>query len=566
MDYKVKISKHLKIEGLTREEIYELLTPTANIKMGDYSMPCFSLAKVMRKAPKTIAEDIVVGIKKTEWLPKIEAVNGYINFYLNRELVANEVLERVLMYGEDFAKSKEGNGKTILLDYSSVNIAKQMHIGHLSTTALGNALKNIYSHLGYKTVGINYLGDYGSQFGDIIAYHKLFGSKEELKNGGIDYIQKVYGKSKELRAEDDDFLQKSKEWFLKIENKDKEAIELFEEIKEITLNDVKPLFKLLKMEFDEWKGELYYSDKMEPVIKELKDKGLMVESQGAQIVNLEADDLGVALILKSDGSTIYTTRDLAAAIDRYNTHKFHKVLYVTSYDQNLHFAQFFKILEKLGYEWAKGLVHVSYGRVSLPDGKLSSRLGAKGLLKDVFNNAINKSLETIEAKNPNLKNKQEVAEAVGVGAVTYGALANAKIKDIVFNMEEALSFEGETAPYMQYTYARCSSVLRKHKEMFSHNTTDADYSAINSDEAFEIIKTINNLNNTIKASAEKYEPSILSRAVMNVCKNFNKFYHEYKIIDSDAGVTSARIALTKATRISIEVGLNLLGIQIVEEM
>jgi arginyl-tRNA synthetase len=566
MDYKLEISNYIKIQNLTNDQIYNLLTPSINITMGDYSLPCFTFAKVLKKPPTIIAEQLVNTIQTNEWLNKVQAVNGYVNFYLNRQVVSSKVLANTLQKGENFAKTNEGNNKTIVMDYSSVNIAKQMHIGHLFTTTIGNSLSKIYKFLGYKTVGLNYLGDYGVQFGNIIAAHKIFGSEEQLKNEGIDYVQKMYAKSKEQIAIDEDFEQLGKDWFLKIENKDKEATRLFDLFKQATLEDVMPIFELLDITFDEWKGELYYSDKMDNVIKQLNEKGLLQKSRGRQIVDLEQDNLKVAVIVKEDGTTRYITRDLAAAIDRYKKYEFEKCLYITAYEQNLHFAQFFKILEKLGYEFSKKLMHVSYGRVRLPEGKLSSRYGAKALLKDIFKSSITQAEKIIEAKNPELKNKKHVAKTVGVGAVVYGALANNKSKDSVFNLDEALSFEGETAPYMQYTYARCNSIIKKYENLNLSNNIVADYSGINSDEAFEIIKIINNFNNTIKQAAYKYEPSIISKAIMNLSKNFNKFYHEYKIIDENEQITKARVNLTIATQTALKLGLNLLGINVVEEM
>lgn len=566
MDFKAKISKHIKIDGLTEGEIYELLSITTNIKMGDFSLPCFVLAKTLRMSPNVIAQNITNEIIQTEWLNKVEAAGGYVNFYLNRQFVSGQVLKNVLSEGSSFAKSDEGKGKTIVMDYSSVNIAKQMHIGHLSTTAIGNSLNKIYKFLGYKTVGLNYLGDYGIQFGNIIAAHKTFGSEQELISGGIDYVQKMYAKSR-IAVEDEDFEELGKFWFSQIEKKDAEAIRLFNIFKELTLTDVKPIFDLLNMTFDEWKGELYYCDKMQPVVEELKRKNLLIESRDRRIVDLEEDGLNVAVIVKEDGSTRYLTRDLAAAIDRYNTYSFDKCLYITAYEQNLHFAQLFKVLEKMNYDFAKNLVHVSYGRVSLPEGKLSSRGGAKALLKDIFNSAIERANEIIENKNPNLKNKDEVAKAVGVGAVIYGALANQKTKDSVFILEDALSFEGETAPYMQYTYARCASVIKKYNELNLNKKPLPNYNAVVSDEAFEIVKIINNFSSIIKEAANKYEPSIISKAVMSLAKNFNRFYHECKIIDAEnLAVMEARVELVKTTQIILRLGLNLLGIQVVEEM
>lgn len=565
MDYKLKVSELIHIEGLSQKEIYDLLSPSATTQMGDYSLPCFSLAKTLKKSPVIIAQSVVEGVEKNELLEKVEAVNGYVNLFLNRAKVTEQVIETVLEKGENFAKQNLGQGKVVVMDYSSVNIAKQMHIGHLYTTAIGNSLNQMYSFLGYKTVGLNYLGDYGIQFGDIIAAHKTIGSEQELLSGGIEYVQKMYAQSKTLAKEDEAFAELGKFWFSQIEKRDQEAMRLFEIFKTITLAEVMPIFSLLNITFDEWKGEQYYSDKMDGVLEVLEKSGIMELSRGRKIVNLESDGLNVAVVVKEDGSSRYITRDLAAAIDRYNTYHFDKCLYVTAYEQNLHFAQFFKVLEKLGYDWAKNLVHVSYGRVSLPEGKLSSRGGAKALLKDIFNEAMLRAEEIINDKNPNLKNKQEVAKAVGIGAVMFGALNSQKIKDTVFNMEDALSFEGETAPYMQYTYARCASVLRKFSGIEQQNSAP-DYTQVLGDEAFELIKTLNNFGQIIVDSAQKYEPYLLSKAVMSLSKNFNKFYHDHKIITENKQTTQARVNLVSAVKTALKLGLGLLGISTVEEM
>jgi arginyl-tRNA synthetase len=564
MDYKLKLSEAVKIEGLSKEEVHNLLTPSISAKMGDYSLPCFTLAKQLKQSPIIIANSVASKVNTNELIARVEAVNGYVNFFLNRANVTQAVVEAVLNKKENFAKQNLGNNKTIVMDYSSVNIAKQMHIGHLYTTAIGNALNQMYKYMGYRTVGLNYLGDFGVQFGEIIAAHKTFGSEDELLHGGIEYIQKMYAKSKSESKENEEFAELGKYWFHKIETRDKEAIRLFEIFKTITLAEVKPIFDLLNISFDEWKGELYYSDKMDAVLDELEQKNLLQLSRGRKIVNLEEDNLNVAVIVKEDGTTRYITRDLAAAIDRFNTYQFDKCLYITAYEQNLHFAQLFQILQKMGYEFSKNMVHVSYGRVSLPEGKLSSRGGAKALLKDIFNESIKRAEVIINEKNASLNGKKEVAKAVGVGAVIFGALNTQKIKDTVFNMEDALSFEGETAPYMQYTYARCASVLRKLQNRSL--SEPADYTQILGDEAFEIVKTLNNFTNIIADVLEKFEPSILSKALMGLSKNFNKFYHDYKILDENDATTKARVNLTIAVKTALKLGLNLLGISVVEEM
>ena len=459
MDYKKHIAQKIAAEGLSEEDIYAAIALPPNSEMGDYALPCFKFAKVLRKSPALIAQDIAANYPADDVIERAEAVNGYVNFTVNKSALARETIDEVLAKGERYGSSDEGAGKTICIDYSSVNIAKPFHIGHLSTTAIGGALYKIFNFLGYKAVGINHLGDYGTQFGKLICAYKRWGNREEVQTGGIHAINDLYVRFNSEATEEME--HEAREYFRLIESGDKEANELFDWFKDLTLEYVKGIYKKLNVTFDSYAGERFYTDKMGSVIDELREKGLLKESSGAQIVDLEPYGMPPCLILRSDGASLYATRDLAAAIYRKNTYDFYKCLYVVAYQQNLHFKQFFKVLELMGKEWAKDLVHVAYGMVSLEDGAMSTRKGKVVWLEDVIRKCEEKAYAIISEKNPELENKEDVAEKVGVGAVIFGALYNSKIKDIVFSYDKVLSFEGETSVYVQYTCARANSVLEK---------------------------------------------------------------------------------------------------------
>ena len=454
-----------------------------------------------------------------------------------------------------------GAGKTICIDYSSVNIAKPFHIGHLSTTVIGGALYRIFKVLGYHTVGINHLGDYGTQFGKLISAYKRWGSREEAEKGGIHAINDLYVRFNE--EADEAMEAEAREYFRLIESGDKEANELFDWFKSLTLSYVKGIYEKLHITFDSYAGERFYTDKMAPVVEELKEKGLLKESNGAQIVDLEPYGMPPCLILRSDGASLYATRDLAAAIYRKKTYDFDKCLYVVAYQQNLHFKQVFKVLELMGKEWAKDLVHVAYGMVSLEDGAMSTRKGKVVWLEDVLNRCVEKAYSVIDEKNPSLENKQEIAEKVGVGAVIFSALYNNKIKDIVFSYDKALNFDGETSVYVQYTCARASSVLAKAAEggfeaAFPENHAPCD-------QEFELIRALSDFPDTVKAAAERYEPSFVARWCVDTAQKFNKFYFDCKILQEEE-TRAFRLALTKATLSALTAGLTLLGIGVPEKM
>lgn len=561
MDYKRYISEKLKIEGMSAEEIYGLIALPPTSDMGDYALPCFKLAKILRKSPVAIAENLKENFPIDEVISEVSAVNGYLNFKVDKTSLTRQVLDRIFSEGDVYGASEEGKGKTICIDYSSINIAKPFHIGHLSTTVLGGALYRIFDFLGYKAIGINHLGDYGTQFGKLISAYKRWGDRDTVEKGGIRALNELYvrfHREAEIHPEYDD---EARAYFKKIEQGDSECLELFHWFKELTLKDVQKIYDLLDIRFDSYAGESFYSDKMQPVVDELREKGLLVESRGAQVVDLEAYGMPPCIILKSDGSSLYATRDMAAAIYRKNTYNFYKCLYVVAYQQNLHFKQFFKVLELMGKEWAKDLVHVAYGMVSLEEGTMSTRKGNVVFLEDVIRKCIEKAYTIVDEKNPELENKREVAEKVGVGAVIFGALYNNKIKDIVFSYDKVLSFEGETSVYVQYTCARANSVLQKggipeHREVIQPEASE-----------FELVKALAAFPETVKDAAEKYEPSYIARLAVDIAQKFNKFYIDCKILAAeDEKKKNFRLSLTAACLQTLKNAFSLLGIGIPEKM
>ncbi len=559
MDYKLHIAQKLKIEGVSSDEIYQALSLPPNSEMGDYALPCFKFAKVLRMSPVVIAEKLAASFETDETVSNVSSINGYVNFKVNKTSLAAGVIGKILDEGEKYGSSDIGAGKTICIDYSSVNIAKPFHIGHLSTTVIGGSLYKIFKFLGYNVVGINHLGDYGTQFGKLIAAYKHWGDKDEVQKGGIHAINDLYVRfNNEADAEME---KEAREYFRLIECGDKEANELFDWFKQLTLDYVKTIYEKLDITFDSYAGERFYTDKMQPVIEELQDKGLLTESEGAKIVDLEKYGMPPCLILRSDGASLYATRDLAAAVYRKKTYDFYKCLYVVAYQQNLHFKQVFKVLELMGKEWAKDLVHVAYGMVSLEDGAMSTRKGKVVWLEDVISKCVEKAYQIINEKNETLENKKEIADIVGVGAVIFGALYNSKIKDIVFSYDKVLSFEGETSVYVQYTCARANSVLIKSGSewIFPEGYTP---NALES----EVIKVLETFPATVSAAADKYEPSYIARYAVDLAQKFNKFYIDCKILTAEGDSKNFRLALTAATLRTLKNALKLLGIGVPEKM
>ena len=562
MDYKAYIAQKLNIDGMSTEEIASAIAVPPDSTMGDYALPCFKFAKLMRKSPVMIADALKSDFVCDDVISEVSAVNGYLNFRINKAGLAKDVLARIGAEGEKYGSSDMGAGRVICIDYSSINIAKPFHIGHLSTTVLGGALYRIYNFLGYKAVGINHLGDYGTQFGKLISAYKKWGNREEVEKGGIHAINDLYVR---FNNEADEAMEaEAREYFRLIENGDKEANDLFDWFKSLTLAYVQTIYERLHIKFDSYAGERFYTDKMAPVVEELREKGLLKESNGAQIVDLEPYGMPPCLILRSDGASLYATRDIAAAIYRKKTYDFYKCLYVVAYQQNLHFKQVFKVLELMGYDWAKDLVHVAYGMVSLEDGAMSTRKGKVVWLEDVISRCVEKARVILEEKNPALENKDAVAETVGVGAVVFGALYNSKIKDITFSYDKALNFDGETSVYVQYTCARAASVLSK-AAADGIAFDEAASGTPNAQEA-ELLKTLGDFPATVREAAGKYEPSFVARWCVDTAKLFNKFYFDCKILQAEEDVRAFRLALTKATLTALTNGLGLLGIGVPEKM
>ncbi len=561
MDFKKYIASRIKAEGLSEEELCSLIAVPPNTEMGDYALPCFRLAKTMRKPPAAIAEELAAAYPADEIVTGAKAVNGYVNFRIDRALWSEQTLRRVLSEREAYGSSDEGKGKTVCIEYSSVNIAKPFHIGHLSSTVIGSALYKLHKFLGYPSVAINHLGDYGTQFGKLISAYKRWGSREEIEKGGLRALNALYVRFHEEAERDPSLNDEARHFFKKIEEKDEESVALFEWFKQLTLKDVGRIYDLLDVHFDSWAGESFYIDKMQPVIDELKEKGLLVESEGAQIVDLSAYDMPPCLVLRSDGASLYATRDLAAAIYRKQTYDFYKSLYVVAYQQNLHFRQFFKVLELMGKEWAKDLVHVAYGMVSLEEGSMSTRKGRVVYLEDVIDKCVEKALAIITEKNPSLENKEETAKTVGVGAVIFGALYNNKIKDITFSYDKVLNFEGETSCYVQYTCARAHSVLEKGGSARAYAAKEV------CPQEFEVVKQLAEFPATCHDALEKYEPCFIARYCVDLAQKFNKFYFDCSILNAEDGQTRAfRLALTEATLVTLKNGLGLLGIGVPEKM
>ncbi len=562
MDYRAYIAARIQAGGLSREEIAEAITVPPDPSLGDYALPCFKFAKALRKSPAAIAEELAAQYPADSVIESVAALNGYLNFRVNRAGLAEETLLSIEKQGSEYGSSDMGGGKVVCIDYSSVNIAKPFHIGHLSTTVLGGSLYRIFNFLGYRAVGINHLGDYGTQFGKLIAAYKHWGDREEVQKGGIHAINALYVRFNNEATEEME--REAREYFRLIESGDAEANALFEWFKELTLAYVEKIYERLHITFDSYAGERFYTDKMQPVIDELEEKGLLTESQGAKIVDLEPYGMPPCLILRSDGASLYATRDLAAAIYRKKTYDFEKCLYVVAYQQNLHFKQVFKVLELMGKDWAKDLVHVAYGMVSLEEGAMSTRKGKVVWLEDVISRCVEKAYTVIAEKNPSLENKERVAEQVGVGAVVFGALYNNKIKDIVFSYDKALNFDGETSVYVQYTCARASSVLFKAREAGIART---DALLPPCDAEFELVKALAAFPECVVSAAKNYEPSVVARFAVDAAQKFNKFYIECKILQAETEAQRAfRLRLTEATLTVLKNALTLLGIGVPEKM
>ncbi len=529
--------------GLDIQSIAKMLEYPPDDKMGDIALPCFKLSKTLRSSPVMIAQKLSEMISDDN-IEKIEAVNGYLNIYIDGKYFSNSVLNTVIEKGDKYGSFDFGAGKTVVLDYSSPNVAKPFHIGHLGTTVIGHSLKKLHEFAGYKCVGINHLGDWGTQFGKMIVAYKKWGDKERIANGGCDDLVELYVKFHEEAEKDDTLNDEARAEFTKLEQGNEENLALWKLFLEISLREYSTTYGQLNIEFDSYKGESFYYDKAPKIAEDLKEKGLLTIDEGASIVDLSEYNMPPCLILKSDGSSIYPSRDIAAAFYRKETYDFDKCIYVTSAGQSLHFAQFFKVIELMGHEWAKDLVHVPYGTVSIGGEKLATRTGNVILLKDLFSTAIDKVKSIMDEKNPNLENRDEKAEAVGVGAIVFYYLSNNRIKDINFMLDDALCFDGNTGPYAQYTYARTCSVLEKAQ---GASVEDKPYQ-INAKEK-ALLRTISLFPEKILQAIDEYEPSVITRYILDVCTAFNGFYHDCQILNAeDEGAKAFRLKLTQATR------------------
>ena len=545
---------------LSSEDISAMLEYPPDPKMGDVALPCFKLSKTLRTSPVKIASDIANGLE-FDLASRIEAVSGYLNAFISDSYVISSTLGDMLGEGENIGRLEDGIGKTMCIDYSSPNMAKRFHIGHLGTTAIGNSIKRIYEFAGYKCYGINHLGDWGTQYGRLAVAYEKWGSREEVERLGVKELERIYQKFY-IEAEKDPTLNdEARAAFTKMENGDEELLSIWRWFREISLKEFMKTYELLGIDFESYSGESFYNDKMDAVVREIDNKGLLVESEGAKIVPLDDYNMPPCIILKSDGSTIYATRDITAALYRKKTYNFDKCIYVTDAGQSLHFAQFFKVIGLMGYDWEDELVHVPYGKISVGGQKLATRAGNAVLLTDLFDEAISRVRAVIEEKNPDCENKEEIARKVGVGAVIFNQLSTGRIKDINFIWEDALNFDGNTGPYVQYTYARSCSILEKAEgaEGLPVNVT------LSSDEK-EMISTLSRFSEKVRQALEEHEPSVISRFLLDVCHAFNRFYHNCPILRASDEEKSVRLAICRVTKNVIGNGLWLIGMEKTEKI
>ena len=572
IDYKKKIAELIAEDAalnMSADEIAAWIEIPADQSMGDYAFPCFRLAKTLRKAPPLIAQDVAARIEGSGIFEKVNPVNAYVNMFLNKEAFAGELTKEVLAKGKDYGRSDIGQSRTVIVEYSSPNIAKPFHIGHIRSTVIGNAIYKLYDEVGYDVVRINHLGDYGTQFGKMIVAYRKWGSEEDLQKDPINALLGYYTRFHREAEDEPSLNDEAREAFARLENGEEEEVKLWERFRELSLKEFNRVYDMLGISFDSYAGESFYSDKMPAVLEELKEKKLLVESRGAQIVDLEPYGLTPAVITKSDGSSLYATRDIAAAIYRKNHYDFYKCIYVVASQQNLHFKQWKKVLELMGYEWQKDCIHIPFGLVSLEGGAtLSTRKGNVVFLEDVLNEAVSKTAEIMKEKNPQGVDVDQVAKEVGIGAVIFQELSNNRIKDYVFSWDKVLNFDGETGPYVQYTHARACSVLRNasEAELERIQAGDFDPKYIASESAYNLIKLMYRVPEVILDAADKYEPSILTRHLVDVAQSFNKFYHDEHILVENEEEKVAKLALVESARTVIANCLNLLGIQAPERM
>ncbi len=568
INYKKEISNLiLNILSIDENEIYENISLIKEKDKGDYTFPCFTLSKKLKKSPKEISDYLKEKIIIPNFIEKIESVNGYLNFYLNKEELTKAVFKEFDEKGYDYGKSKIGLGKTVLIEYSSPNIAKPFHIGHLRTTVIGHALYNIYKFLGYNTISINHLGDYGTQFGKLIEAYKLWGNEYDLENNSMDQMVQMYVRINKLCSEDEQVLERCRENFRLLESKDKYCVEIWNKFKTLSMEEFKKIYDILNINFDSYKGEASYASSMDEIISKLESKGKITESEGAKIVNLDNEGISTPCIVqKANGSSIYATRDLAAIIYRAKTYDYDKSIYVTGCEQDLHFKQIFAVAKYLDLDekYINGLTHVSYGMYRLKEGKMSTRQGNFIKLEDILNESILKAKEIIREKNPDLENIDDTAKKVGIGAVIFSDLYNSRIKDEVFDIDTMLSFQGETSPYIQYMYVRINSIIKKSSQNVL--LKDINYSKLSDEQTYSIVKLLYNFTDIVIDSSTKNEPYILSRYLIDLAKNYSIFYNQNKVLSDDIDERNARLYLINIVGNVLKSGCELLGIQMPDKM
>lgn len=548
------------IDSLDQDAILNLLEQPKSSDLGDIAFPAFSLAKVERKAPQAIAADIAEKIDQSAF-EKVVATGPYVNFFLDKSKISDHVIKSVITAGADYGQQDEGHGQNVTIDLSSPNIAKPFSVGHLRSTVIGDALSNLYLKMGYNTIKINHLGDWGKQFGLLMVAYKKWGSKEAVEANPIDELLKLYVRINAEIEQDPELDEEGRKWFKKLEDGDPEATELWQWFRDESLVEFNRIYKLLDVEFDSLNGEAFYNDKMDEGVQILEDKGLLKESKGASIVDLDDVNLPPAMIKKSDGATLYITRDIATAMYRARTYNFVKNIYAVGQEQSNHFRQLKAVLKKMGFDWSDDMVHVDFGLVTKNRQKLSTRKGNIILLEPTLQEAISRAKAQIEEKNPELENKEEVAHAVGVGAVKFYDLKTDRRNGYDFDLEAMVSFEGETGPYVQYAYARIQSILRKANFTPS---TDTTYN-LNDPESWEIIKLLQDFSRIIKRAAENYDPSLIAKYAISLAQAFNKYYAHTRILD-ESPERESRLALSYSTAVVLKEALRLLGVQAPEKM
>lgn len=552
---------------LDAKEIESYIETPPDKKMGDYAFPCFRLAKILKKAPPVIANELKAKLNiDDQYISGVEIVGGYLNFYINKLELAKIVFDNYEQAKGEYGKTNIGEGKKVIIEYSSPNIAKPFHIGHLRTTVIGACLAKIYEFMGYDVIRINHLGDYGTQFGKMIEGYKRWGNEYDLTDDPIKKLMDIYVRINDLCKQDENVLNACRENFKLLENGDEYCTKLWNKFKDLSLKEFQKLYDILDVKFDSMNGEAFYSDKMDEVVELLEKSGKLIESNGAKIIDLEDKGLGVCIIQKSDGSSIYATRDLAAILYRARTYDFDKCLYVVAYEQNLHFKQVFEVSKYLGIpeKCQKGLEHVSYGMTRLPTGKMSTREGTVIKVEDLLQESIDRVKSIIDEKNPNMENKDEEATKIGIGAVIFNNLCSTLIKDQVFDWNTVLNFNGESGPYLQYIYVRTKSVLEK--AGYVPNYSDVDLSCLSDQESLDIISILYEFENTLINVVAKNEPSFLTRYLISLAQSYSNFYNEHKIIDDDKKIQDARIYLTKVVGDVLKTGTNLLGIKMPNKM